>query len=298
MLSDGNLQLTHSWGTKLKPISTSNEYPSVQSLTPRGGRLREMKQLRGHLYGIFDNIIEERINTNSIKLEGEVEEVGRKDFLLILLELKDQKDTLTAFNINQIKALLMDVVTAATDTTSRMVEWVMAEMLHNPVVMRNVQDELTMVFGMNIVEESHLHKLAYLDAVIKETFRLHPPLPLLIQRCPDESCVVGRYMIPKGTIVYMNVWAIQRDPKNWTSPLEFKPVRFLNGKWDYNGNNLIFLPFGSGRRICPEIPLGEKMLTYILASLLHSLEWTLPEDEEFELSDEFAFVTKKRQTKK
>ncbi|GKA07002.1 cytochrome P450 76C1-like protein [Tanacetum coccineum] len=140
------------------------------------GRLREMKQLRGHLYGIFDNIIEERINTNSIKLEGEVEEVGRKDFLLILLELKDKKDTPTTFNINLIKALLMDVVTAAIDTTSRMVEWVMAEMLHNPVVMRNVQDELTTVFGMNIVEESHLHKLAYLDAVIKETFRLHPLL--------------------------------------------------------------------------------------------------------------------------
>ncbi|KAJ0482846.1 putative cytochrome P450 [Helianthus annuus] len=129
------------------------------------------------------------------------------------------------------------------------------------------------VVGMdNIVEESHLPKLKYLDAVVKETFRIHPPLPLLIQRCPDESCMVDGYQIPKGSIVYINVWAIQHDPKNWTNPLEFKPER----------------------RICPGVPLGERMLMYILASLLHSFEWILPKDEEFELSDEFGFVTKKR----
>lgn len=177
-----------------------------------------------------------------------------------------------------------------------MVEWVMAEILRNPNVMKKVQDELKEVIGLeNILEEYHLPKLTYLDAVIKETFRLHPPLPLLIQRCPDESCQVAGYHIPKGSIVYMNVWAIHRDPKNWTDPLEFKPERFLNNNiWDYNGNNLKFLPFGSGRRICPGIPLGEKMLVYILASLLHSFEWRLPKDEEFEISDQFGLVTKKR----
>ncbi|KAJ0802837.1 putative cytochrome P450 [Helianthus annuus] len=188
-----------------------------------------------------------------------------------------------------------DIILAATDTTSTMVEWVMAEILNNPVVMRKVQDELTQVIGTtNIVEESHLHKLTYLDGVIKETFRLHPPLPLLIQRCPDESCKVGGYTIPKDTVVYINVWAIHRDPKNWSNPLEYKPERFINGKWDYNGNNVKFLPFGSGRRICPGIPLGDKMLTYMLASLLNSFEWNLPKDEEFETSDEFGFVTKKK----
>ncbi|KAI3828862.1 hypothetical protein L1987_02972 [Smallanthus sonchifolius] len=136
-----------------------------------------------------------------------------------------------------------------------MVEWVMAEILHNPYVMRKVEDELTEI------------NLAY---------------------------IVAGYTIPKGCTVNMNVWAIHRDPKNWTNPLEFKPERFLNTKWDYNGNNFKFLPFGSGRRICPGIPLAEKMLVYILASLLHSFEWRLPKDEEFELADEFGVVTKKK----
>ncbi|KAI3756503.1 hypothetical protein L1987_56324 [Smallanthus sonchifolius] len=258
-------------------------------------RQRDMKRQLEYVDQIFDNIIEKRVKTNSSKIDGAIEDDGRTDFLQILLELKDQKDTPASFNIIQIKALLMDVITAATDTTSTMVEWVMAEILNNPGVMRKVQEELTEVIGMNnVVEEPHLHKLTYMDAVIKETFRLHPPLPLLLQRCPDESCKVGGYTIPKDTIVYMNVWAIHRDPNNWPNPLEFKPERFVNGNWDYNGNNMKFLPFGSGRRICPGIPLGEMMLMYILASLLHSFDWNLPKDDEFDLFDEFGLVTKKK----
>ncbi|PWA86669.1 flavonoid 3'-hydroxylase cytochrome P450 [Artemisia annua] len=252
------------------------------------GIQREMQKQHEHLDRIFDNVIKAR-------MEGVLHDDGKKDFLQIMLELKDQKDGPTSLNMVQIKALLFNILTASTDTTSTMVEWVMAEILHYPEVMRRVQEELTTVIGMNnIVEESHLPKLVYLDAVVKETFRVHPPLPLLIQRCPNESCTVGGYTIPKGSIVYINVMAIHHDPKNWTNPLEFKPERFLNGKWDYNGYTLKYLPFGSGRRICPGIPLGEKMLMYILASLLHSFEWRLPKEEELELSDEFGFVTKKR----
>ena len=148
---------------------------------------------------------------------------------------------------------------AATDTPSTLVEWVMAEILHNPGVMKKVYDELTRVIGATkIVEESDLPKLIYLDAVIKETLRLHPSSPILIPRSPDESCTVAGYFIPKGSIVFINVWVIHRDPKNWTDPLEFKPERFLNSKWDYNGHDLKYFPFGSGRRICQGIPLGEK----------------------------------------
>ncbi|KAK9068008.1 hypothetical protein SSX86_012119 [Deinandra increscens subsp. villosa] len=259
------------------------------------GRQGDMQRQLEFVDGIFENVIKDRINVNSNKINGEVEEDGRKDLLQILLELKDQKDDPTSFNIIHMKGLMMDIVLAGTDTTSTMVEWVMAEILHNPDVIRRVKDELTEVIGMkDIVKESHLPKLTYLDAVIKETFRLHPPLPLLVHRSPDESCMVAGYNIPKGCIVYINVWAIHRDPRNWTNPLEFKPERFLNDNWDYNGNNFKFLPFGAGRRICPGIPLGEKMLMYILASLLHSFEWSLPKHGELELSDEFGYVTKKK----
>ena len=188
-----------------------------------------------------------------------------------------------------------------TDTTTTMVEWTMAELLKNPEAMRKVQQELTQVVGLsNMVEESHLSQLTYLDAAIKETLRLHPILPLLVPRRPSATTTVGRYKVPKGTKIFLNVWTIHRDPAIWEDPLEFRPERFLpnsndNGdKFDYSGNNFHFLPFGSGRRICPGIPLAERMLNYVLASFLHSFEWKLPQPEaELEMSDNFGMVMKK-----
>ncbi|XP_023729968.1 geraniol 8-hydroxylase [Lactuca sativa] len=256
---------------------------------------REMKQQLQKVDEIFQTIIENRMN---VKLEESVEQEGRNDLLQILLEHKQQNDTST-FSITQIKSLFMDIVTGGTDTTSTMAEWTMAELLKHPEIMKKIQDELEQVVGLNnIVEESHLPRLCYLDAVIKETFRLHPPLPLLIGRCPNQSCNVGGYTVPKGSNVFLNVWAIHRDPKHWENPTKFDPDRFLNTdgttKYDYSGNNTNFLAFGSGRRKCPGIPLGEKMLVYLLASLLHSFDWTLPEDKEHELSDKFGIVLKKK----
>lgn len=173
----------------------------------------------------------------------------------------------------------------------------MAEMMQHPEVMRKAEEELEQVVGMNnMVEESHLSKLPYLDAVVKETLRLHPPVPLLVPHCPSESCMVGGYTVPKGTVVFFNVWAMQRDPEAWESPLEFIPERFLNNtdKYDYRGSNFSYLPFGSGRRMCAGIPLAERMVIYVLASLVHSFEWRLPEEVKLDLSEKFGFILKKR----
>ncbi|XP_071730778.1 geraniol 8-hydroxylase-like [Rutidosis leptorrhynchoides] len=251
---------------------------------------RDMQKQYKYIDHIFNCMIEEKV-----KAKRKIGEDELKDTLQTLLDLKDQINDPATFNMTHIKALLLNIVVGATDTTSTMVEWAMAMILAYPDVMKKIQEELTEVIGMNnVVEESDIPKLTYLDAVVKETFRLHPAVPLLIQRSPDESCNVGGYTIPKGTIVYINVWAIHRDPSNWKDPLEFKPERFLNGKWDYNGINFKFMPFGVGRRICPGIVVGDKMLIYVLASLLHSFDWSLPKDEEFQLTDEFGIVAKKR----
>ncbi|XP_028127669.1 cytochrome P450 76C1-like [Camellia sinensis] len=250
---------------------------------------REMKEIVVDVERVFDSVIDARV-----KMEA-VNDGGKKDFLQILLELKGE-DGATPITKTQIKALLTDIVVGGTDTTATMVEWVMTEIMHNPELMKKVQEELSDIVGMNnFVEEFHLPKLLYLDAVVKETFRLHPAVPLLVPRCPSQSCVVGGYTIPKGTRVFLNVWAIQRDPDFWDNPSEFRPERFLgdDNKWDYTGNNFQYLPFGSGRRICAGIPLAEKMVMYVLASLLHSFNWHLPEGEELDLSEKFGIVIKK-----
>ena len=141
-----------------------------------------------------------------------------------------------------------------------------------------------------MVEESHIQSLSYLKAVMKETLRLHPILPLLIPHCPSETTVVSNYTIPKGSRVFVNVWAIQRDPNEWENPLEFDPARFMNGKLDFSGSDFRYFPFGSGRRKCPGIAMGERMVMYLLATLLHSFDWKLEEGEEIEIEEKFGIV--------
>ncbi|KAK4422788.1 cytochrome [Sesamum alatum] len=244
----------------------------------------------------MDRIFEDVIARCRKMLSGEIKKEGKEDFLQVLLELKEKEDPAMPISHTQIKAILTDIILGGTDTTATTVEWAMAELLHNPDLMKKVQQELTDVVGEdNIVEESHITKLHYLDAVVKETLRRHPPVPLLIPRFPSQSCTIGGYMVPKHSQVFLNVWSVCMDPHVWENPSEFQPDRFLkdNGNIDYYGNNFQYLPFGSGRRVCPGLPLAERMVMYLLATLLHSFEWRLPEGEKVDLSEKFGIVMRK-----
>lgn len=187
------------------------------------------------------------------------------------------------------------MVVGGTETSSNTVEFVMAEMMNKPEVMRKAQQELEAVVGKdNIVEESHIHKLPYLHAVMKETLRLHPALPLLVPHCPSDTCTVGGYTIPKGSRVFVNVWAIHRDPSIWENPLNFDPERFSNDKWDYSGNDFSYFPFGSGRRICAGIAMAERMVMFSVATLVLSFDWKLPHGAKLDLEEKFGIVLKKK----
>ena len=185
------------------------------------------------------------------------------------------------------------MVVGGSDTSSNAIEFALAEVMNKPEVMRKAQDELDRVVGKDdIVEESHIHKLPYLHAIMQESLRLHPVLPLLIPHCPSETCTIGGFSVPKGARVFVNVWAVHRDPSIWENPLEFKPERFLNSKFDYSGNDFNYFPFGSGRRICAGIAMAERMFLYFLATLLHSFDWRLPEGENMDLTEKFGIVLK------
>lgn len=190
---------------------------------------------------------------------------------------------------------MQDMVVGGTDTSSNTIEFAMAELMNKPQIMKKAQQELDSVVGQgNTVEESHLHKLHYLNAIMKENFRLHPALPLLVPHSPSESCLIGGYHVPKGARVFVNVWAIHRDPSVWDNPLEFRPERFLDGKLDFSGNDFTYFPFGSGRRICAGIAMADRVVMFSLASLLHSFNWKLPAGQKLDLEEKFGIVLKKK----
>ncbi|KAL0310318.1 UNVERIFIED_CONTAM: cytochrome [Sesamum calycinum] len=224
------------------------------------------KEMEGYVQSM-ERIYDDVIARCRMLSSGEIKREGKKDFLQVLLELQEKEDPEMPISLRQIKAILMDVVGGGTDTSATTIEWVMANLLSNPKAM-----------------EKFLKKQC-----------VYIPCTPLGPRSPNQTSIVGGYTVPKGASVFINVGWIQRDPSLWECPSKFKPERFLDGneKCDFSGNNFHYLPFGSGRRVCAGLPLAEKMLMYLLASLLHSFEWKLPDGEIVDMSDTFVIVLRK-----
>ena len=120
-----------------------------------------------------------------------------------------------------------------------------------------------------MVDEAGIKELKYFKQVIKETLRLHPPVPLLLPRESMEQYEIHGYKIPKKTQVIVKAWAIGKDPKCWLEPERFIPERFEDTLVDYNGTHFELIPFAAGRRICPGIGLGLANVELTLAILLY-----------------------------
>lgn len=171
---------------------------------------------------------------------------------------------------------MQEIFLAGSETTSSTIEWALTELLCNRECLVKVKAELGAVVGAaREVEESDIDKLPYLQGVVKETLRLHPPIPLLVPRRAIQDTEFMGYHIPKDTQVFVNAWAIGRDPDVWVEPLVFKPERFCGSTTDYRGQHYELIPFGAGRRMCAGVPLAHRVLHLVLGSLLHRFDWEL-----------------------
>ena len=163
------------------------------------------------------------------------------------------------------------------DSTSTTLEWVMAELIKNPSIMKRAQEEVRRVVGnKSKIDVDDISQMDYMKCIIKESLRLHTPLPLSAPRETSESVKFGGYEIPAKTRVFVNVWAIQRDPKLWDRPEEFIPERFTDKPNDLKGQNFEFIPFGGGRKGCPGMAFAVAAVEYLLANLLCWFDWRLP----------------------
>ncbi|TVU36356.1 hypothetical protein EJB05_18288, partial [Eragrostis curvula] len=228
------------------------------------------------MVGEWDRFLSEIVAEHKEKSSGE------DDFLDVLLRLREEEgaDGLELTD-NVIKSTVKDMIAAATKTTSVTLEWAMAEMVGNPRVMAKLQDEIARVAGSTALPtEAELGRMGYLRAVVKEVLRLHPPAPLLLPHESTAAVVLqGGYEIPAKTALFVNVWAIGRDPAAWDEPEEFWPERFVAGGGsavDFRGTDYQLLPFGAGRRMCPGINFALPVVDLALASLLHHFDWSLP----------------------
>ncbi|PIN22049.1 Cytochrome P450 CYP2 subfamily [Handroanthus impetiginosus] len=227
-------------------------------------------------------------------LEGVIEEHRQQrkrdvdlDFVDILLDFqRENEGSFLAADDDVIKAIILDMFAAGTDTTSSVLEWAMAELIKNPRTLKVLQDEVREVArGKEEITEDDLDKMRYLKAVIKESLRLHLPIPTLVLRQSTQDTKVLGYDVAAGTQVMINAWAIARAPSLWENPDEFYPARFLDTNIDFRGLNFEFIPFGAGRRGCPGISFAMAINELVLAKLVHKFNFQLPNGEREENLD-------------
>ncbi|KAM0858915.1 hypothetical protein ACQ4PT_047542 [Festuca glaucescens] len=286
-LSAMNVALEFSGG-----VCVGDLFPSLWFVDALTGLRRRLWRARGVLDVVFANIIagcearrEEKKKTGTT--------TGDDDLLTLMLRIRDEEQLEFPITTENIKAIIVDLFIAGTETTSSSAEWIMSELMRNPEVMVKTQAEVRRVFDNKSPQdhEKLLEELPYMRMVVKEGMRLHPALPLLLPRICGETCEVGGFDVTKGSRVMVNAWAIARSPEHWQHAEKFMPERFQDSMVDYKGTQFEFLPFGSGRRMCPGGNFGIAALELIMARLLYYFNWSLPSGMEHDDLDMDMIVT-------
>uniref|UniRef100_M8B769 Flavonoid 3'-monooxygenase n=1 Tax=Aegilops tauschii TaxID=37682 RepID=M8B769_AEGTA len=254
------------------------------------GYVRRMKKI-GKLFDAFNEHVLDEHSGERGRGEGE----AARDMGGVLMEKANDNALEVQYGRIGVKAFTQDLIAGGTESSAVTVEWAMSELMRRPATFDVATEELDRVVGRaRWVTEKDMPNLPYIEAIVKESMRMHPIVPLLTPRLAREDATIDGYDIPKGARVLINVWAIGRDPELWDAPEEFKPERFLGSKMGVIGQDLELLPFGSGRRMCPGYNLGLKVVHLSLANLLHGFTWRLPEGvrkEDLSMEEVFGLST-------
>ncbi|CAL5008732.1 unnamed protein product [Urochloa decumbens] len=269
-------ELTEANSTLLGGFNLDDYFPALAKL----GVVRRMLCAEAHKVNKrWDELLDRLIDAHERRPASERGE--ESDFIDVLLSLKEE------YNLTRdhIKAQLVVMFQAGTDTSFVALDNVIVELVRNPAVMAKLQAEVRTAVpkGKDMVTEDDLEGFTYLKAIIKETLRLRIPAPLLVPHLSMADADVEGYTIPSGTRVLINVGALSKDPSYWEKPEEFIPERFMEGgsaaAMDFRGNDFPFLPFGSGRRMCPGINFAMPMIELTVANLVYHFNWELPPGE-------------------
>ncbi|XP_023637779.1 bifunctional dihydrocamalexate synthase/camalexin synthase [Capsella rubella] len=202
--------------------------------------------------------------------------------VMIDMQKKQEKDGDSfKFTTDHLKGMISDIFIAGVGGTAATTLWGITELIRNPKVMKKVQDEIRTKLGdkKEKIKEEDINQLDYFRRMVKEIFRLHPSTPLLLPRETLSHVKIQGYDIPAKTQIIVNVYALGRDPKLWENPDEFNPDRYLDSSVDFKGLNFEFIPFGSGRRICPGMTMGIILVELALLNLLYFFDWGVPEND-------------------
>ncbi|KAI3958535.1 hypothetical protein MKW98_028599 [Papaver atlanticum] len=267
-------------------------FPALSWLDNFTGLTRDLKKCAYEIDEILSGWVEEH---RSKRTDGNKSSELEQDFIDACLDNLQEISSLPGVDPDiVIKSTCLDTIMNGSDTLALTLTWAISLLLNHPTALKKAQEELDERVGKDRkVEESDIHNLVYIPAIIKETMRLYPVGPL--SRSTVDDCEVGGYHVPAGTRLLVNLWKMQRDGNVYKDdPLEFRPERFLtsNADVDLKGQHYELLPFGVGRRICPGVSMSVQLLHLILARVIHEFEITT--EGKVDMSERMGFLFYKK----
>ncbi|KAJ9169069.1 hypothetical protein P3X46_020537 [Hevea brasiliensis] len=179
----------------------------------------------------------------------------------------------------ELVTLCSEVFVAGIDTSTSVLQWAFLELVLNQEIQEQLYREIVSTVGKNgLITEDHVEKMPYLNAVVKETLRIHSPAHFTLSHAATEETKLGGYEIPTNANVEFYIEWMTEDPNLWKDPGVFRPERFLEGDGvgvDLTGTKgtVKMLPFGAGRRTCPGLTLGMLHVNLMLARMVQAFKW-------------------------
>ncbi|KAL8261225.1 hypothetical protein R6Q59_025274 [Mikania micrantha] len=259
------------------------------------GYKKQMKQTATDLDILLEGWLDEHRKKRKHQNQDQV-----MDFIDVMLSLEDEGKLSNYENDSEtiIKSTCLAMLLGGPEAPAVTLTWAFALLVNNPLILRKLQHELDEQVGKDRqVDESDIKNLPFLQAVIKETFRICPPGPLLVPREAIEDCKVAGYNVKAGTQLIVNAWKLQRDASIWNEPSKYHPERFMSLDYkhvDVTGQHFFLVPFGSGRRSCPATTFALHVIHLIVARLVHSFDLVQPEGLPVDMSEGHGLTAPKK----
>ncbi|GER57318.1 cytochrome P450 [Striga asiatica] len=253
-----------------------------------GGYIKEMKDTSKVIDDVLEDWVRERAenrggNDDAGDFEG-------SDFLDAMFSAIPENETVHGYTRSTvIKATMMILIMTGSESTAETLIWALSLLLNSPRVLREAQREMDSTVGRaRWAQESDIKDLPYLQSVVKETLRLYPPGPLSGPREAAHDCWVGGAHVPRGTRLVVNLWKMLRDPEVWSGPDEFRPERFVEEQHrdtNFKGQCFEYIPFSSGRRMCPGMGFGMRVVQLALARLVQGFDLSTADGESVDMGE-------------
>lgn len=185
------------------------------------------------------------------------------DVLSLLLDARDEDGHPMADQ--ELRDEMMTMLLAGHETSATTLAWCVHFLLENPEAMASAVNEIDTIAGVEPLSVEHMAKLEFIDAVIKESLRLVPIIPV-VARILKRPLALGSIRLPEGVGVFPCAYLMHHDPAIWPEPERFDPARFVGLKID----PATYFPFGGGARRCVGMAFATMEMKLVLAELLRS----------------------------